>query len=234
MYPLDAITLAHHRAIIALDIERSTSRDDMAKAELRGKIYEFLDASLRAAGIEPPHRDEFFDLGDGILALIHPVKEAPKLLLVTHVIPFLNDLLIDYNAAIPGSRKPKYQLRVRVVVHGGEVHYDAHGCFGEALDIAFRLLNARKVKKTFCSAPGPLVMVASDDFYWSVIRHGCDGPGRRDFQPLVRVRVADRRHSGWVQLPDVTSYGSATQADGNPSLPWASPETPLHLLGQSA
>ncbi|HWF54504.1 MAG TPA: hypothetical protein VG223_07760 [Solirubrobacteraceae bacterium] len=233
MYPLDAAALAHHRAIIALDIERSTSRDDMAKAELRGRIYEFLDAALRAAGIEPVHRDEFFDLGDGILTLIHPVQEAPKLLLVTHVIPYLNDLLIDYNAGVSCGRKSDYQLRVRVVVHGGEVHYDAHGCFGEALDIAFRLLNAVQVKKTFRSAPGPLVVVASDDFYWSVIRHGGDQPDRRAFQSLVRVRVADRSHNGWVQLPDVTSRKSSSEVNGDP-LPWASPDTALHLLSQSA
>jgi hypothetical protein len=206
----------------------------MAKAELRDRIYQFLDASLRAAGIEPLHRDEFSDLGDGILALVHPVEQAPKLLLVTHVIPFLNDLLVDYNAAVSRSREPQYQLRVRVVIHAGEVHYDAHGCFGEALDVAFRLLNAGQLKKTFRSAPCPLVVVASDDFYKSVIRHGCDRPGRRVFQSLVRVRVAGRPHSGWVQLPGVTSLESAALADGGPSFPWAPPEIALHLLDQSA
>ena len=33
------------------------------------------------------------------------------------------------------------------MVHAGEVNYDANGCFGEALDIAFRLLDSAHVKK---------------------------------------------------------------------------------------
>jgi GTP diphosphokinase / guanosine-3',5'-bis(diphosphate) 3'-diphosphatase len=39
-------------------------------------------------------------------------------------------------------RKATEARRLRVVLHAGEVHYDGNGCFGEALDIAFRLLDA--------------------------------------------------------------------------------------------
>src|SRR5215831_19477892 len=76
--PLRATGLPHYRAIIALDIERSTSRPDPVKAELRNKAYELFDAALRSAGIHRRHRDRYIDRGDGLLALIHPVEQAPK------------------------------------------------------------------------------------------------------------------------------------------------------------
>jgi FAD/FMN-containing dehydrogenase len=32
-------------------------------------------------------------------------------------------------------------------MHAGEIHYDSNGCFGHALDIAFRLLDAPPAKR---------------------------------------------------------------------------------------
>ena len=94
---LKATGLPHHRTIVALDIESSTSRPDSVKAELRNKIYELFDEALSLAGIHGRHRDPFIDRGDGLLALIHPVDVAPKVLLLSPVIPSSNRLLADYN-----------------------------------------------------------------------------------------------------------------------------------------
>ena len=77
--PLPAAGLPRHRAVVALDIERSTSRPDPVKAELRSKLYGVFDAALLEAGIRRQYRDRFVDRGDGILALIHPVDQAPRL-----------------------------------------------------------------------------------------------------------------------------------------------------------
>jgi class 3 adenylate cyclase len=169
---LPAAGLPRHRAIVALDIEGSTSRPDPVKAELRSKLYELFDAALRAAGIGPRHRDRFTDRGDGILSLIHPVDQAPKAILLTTAIPALSQLLTDYNASLPRASRPQRNLRVRVVVHAGEVHYDANGCFGEALDIAFRLLDAAHVKKALLARPDPVILVISGDIHRAVVRHG--------------------------------------------------------------
>jgi len=49
-----------------------------------------------------------------------------------------------------------------VVVHAGEVHYDDNGCFGEALDVAFRLLDAPRFKKALREAASPLILIVSD------------------------------------------------------------------------
>lgn len=189
--------MPRHRVIVALDIEDSTSRPDHIKAELRSKTYELFDASLSSAGVEKRFRDPFIDRGDGVLALIRPVDQVPRLLLLNHVIPDFDQLLTDYNTSLPPSSRTQRQLRVRVVLHAGEVTYDANGCFGEALDVAFRLLDARRVKRALREADGSLILVVSGDIYRSVVRHGY-GIDQRDFHPLVRVKVAENRHQGWV------------------------------------
>jgi hypothetical protein len=200
-----AAGLPHHRAIVALDIERSTTRSNLVKAEFRRTIYEMFDAALRSAGIQPWHRDRFIDRGDGILALIHPVDQAPKAVLLNRAVPVLNRLLTDRNASLAPASRPQRLLRVRVVVHSGEIHYDANGCFGEALDVAFRLLDDTPVKKALEMAADPLILVISGDIYRSVVRHGYDGIDQNAYQPLVRVQVAGDSYPGWIRIPGKTT-----------------------------
>lgn len=163
MEPYLVTGLPHYRTIVALDIEQSTARTDPVKADLRDRMYGLFDEALRSAGIQAPHRDPFIDRGDGVLALIHPVEQAPKAILLNHAIPTLNRLLTDCNAALPQFSQPQRQLRLRAVMHAGEIYYDSNGCFGQALDIAFRLLDASPVKKALRMTSGPLALVVSGD-----------------------------------------------------------------------
>jgi class 3 adenylate cyclase len=202
MKPPPATGLPHHRTIVAVDIERSTTRTNPIKAELRAKLYELFDASLYSAGIHKRHRDRFIDRGDGALALIRPVQQASKVLLLNRAIPTLGQLLTDYNASLPRFGRQERQLRIRAVVHAGEVHYDVNGCFGEALDVAFRLLDAPPVKKTLRVTVSPLALVVSEDIYRSVVRQRYDGIDRDAFRPLVRVQVAGDRYRGWIHSPE--------------------------------
>jgi class 3 adenylate cyclase len=209
--PPPATGMPCHRAVMALDIEHSTSRPDPVKAELRAKLYELFDAALLAAGIRRRYRDRFTDRGDGILALIHPVDQAPKAALLKTAVPALSQLLTDYNASLPRASRPQRQLRVRVVVHAGEVHYDANGCFGEALDVAFRLLDAARVKRALREAAGPLILVVSGNIYSSVVRHGYEGIDQHAFHPLVRVQIAGNRHLGWIHIPEEATQHQVTE-----------------------
>jgi hypothetical protein len=211
MGPLPAAGLPHHRAIVAVDIERSTSRPDPVKAELRTKTYEMFDAALRSAGIHRRHRDRLIDRGDGVLALIRPVDQAPKALLLNRAVPAFSRFLTDHNASLPRSGRTQRQLRARVVVHAGEVHYDTNGCFGEALDVAFRLLDADRVKRTLREAAGPLILVVSGDIYSSVVRHGYDGIDQHAFHQLVRVQIAGHRHLGWIHIPEESARHQVTE-----------------------
>jgi class 3 adenylate cyclase len=159
------------------------------------------DEALRSAGIRRWHRDRFTDRGDGILALIHPVDQAPKAIVLKTAIPAFSQMLTEYNASLPRASRPQRQLRVRVVMHAGEVHYDASGCFGEALDIAFRLLDAAHIKKALQVTADPLILVISGDIYHTIVRHGYDGIDQNAFRQLVRVHVAGSRCPGRIHVP---------------------------------
>jgi hypothetical protein len=188
-----------YRTIIGLDIEGSTSRPDPVKAELRAVLYELFDAALRSAGIYARHRDRFIDRGDGLLALIRPVDQAPKALFLNRVIPEFTRLLSAYNANLPPHGSPQRQVRVRVVLHAGEVHYDPDGCYGEALDIACRLLDAPVVKKAFRAAPDALILVVSGEIYRSIVRHGHDQIDIGAFRRLLTKQIAGKHYEGWVR-----------------------------------
>jgi hypothetical protein len=194
----------HHRTIFAVDIEGSTTRNNSAKAGLRGAMYELVEQSLRANGITDNYRDPFVDRGDGILTLVRPLDEVPKTLLLAKVVPTLADLLANH-----GQQHPDQRLRLRAVVHAGEVHQDTQGNFGEALDIAFRLLDAPEVKQAFRMCTAPLLLVVSELIFESIVRQGYEGIDERAFTPVADVLVADRHHQGWVCLPDSRSRAEA-------------------------
>ncbi len=186
-----------HRAIVALDIESSTQRTNPVKGELRRVLYDLVDRAVAEAGIAARHLEKLTDRGDGVLILVRPHDDVPKTVLLCRLIPTLADLLIEHNAAVAD---PALRLRLRAVVHAGEVHDDGRGFYGEDLDIAIRLLDSPAAKKALRNAvAAPLVLVVSEEIEAGIIRHGYVDPGPRVGR--VYVRVAGRRRRGWVRLP---------------------------------
>jgi len=214
-----------YRSIVAVDLEGSTTRTNPVKGELRRVMYDLLGRSLEAEGIthhlEPPT-----DRGDGVLLLIRPHDDIPKTVLLDRLIPLLTALLADYNAAVT---QPALRIRLRAVVHAGEVHGDDRGFYGEAIDIAIRLLDSTPVKCALREAASPLVLVVSGEIYYGVIAHGYVDSDA--YRPLVRVRVANKQHCGWVHIPDpgvratLPPHEPGRQATGSPA--W----TPLVASG---
>jgi len=190
-----SVAVPHHRRIVAVDIEGSTTRTNPAKARLRQVMYDLFEGALEASGIVKDHMDPLVDRGDGVMALIRPVDEAPMTLLLDTLLPTLSRLLAEHN-----ERAPLQKLRLRAVVHAGEVHYDRQGQFGEALDITFRLLDAPEVKDILREAKAPLVLVVSGDIYRSVIRHDYEGIDCAAFKQLFTVTVSGQQHLGWTRV----------------------------------
>jgi hypothetical protein len=182
----------YHRSIVAVDTAGSTRRTNAVKATLRHTMYEVFENALSAAGIEKTHHDPLVDCGDGILAIIHPI--VPKTVLLDTVIPALGEQLTKQD-----------DIQLRAVVHAGEVHYDHRGCFGESLDLSFRLLDAPGLKQLLRESAEPLAVVLSEDIYRTVVRHGYDRIDADRFAPLVQTRVAGQSHRGWVRLPSLAS-----------------------------
>lgn len=194
------VSLPVHRSIFAVDIERSTHCPNPVKAELRRELYSLLLEALSGAGIQPHDCDPLVDRGDGVLVLIHPVDHVPKLLLFTRLVPRLNELMCGHNDGIPEAELPVRGLRLRAVLHAGEVHHDGNGPFGAALDVAFRLLDARPVKACLRCSAGPLVLVVSDYLHSEVVRHCYAGIEPARFTPMI-IAVGDKRQRGWLRLP---------------------------------
>lgn len=193
-------TLPVHRSILAVDIEGSTQRTNPVKEELREQVYRLVVEALGVVGINEDFHDPFTDRGDGVLVLVHPCDEFPKPLLLSRLMPALARALVAHNSGISLDDQPR-MLRLRAVIHAGEVHYDGKGFFGEDLDVAFRLLDAPKFKAHLRRARLPLALVASDVIYRSVIRHGYDGIDDEEFSPIVTVTVGNQRRKGWVHFP---------------------------------
>jgi hypothetical protein len=186
-----------HRSIVALDLEESTTRTNPVKGELRRVMYDLLGRALEAAAITGDRLEPLADRGDGILVLIKPHDEVPKTVLLDRLIPLLATLLAEYNAQ--PHPQPALRMRLRAVVHAGEIHLDKRGCYGAAIDVAIRLLDSPRVKKALKQATAPLVLVVSDEIYLGIVCHGYVD-GSPCFAPLW-VRVGPRRHRGWMHVP---------------------------------
>jgi hypothetical protein len=185
------------RTILAVDVEGSTQRTNPERGEFRRVMYALLYRALRATGIGREHLENPADRGDGVLLMFRPHDDVPKTLLLGQLIPKLAALLVEHNATVA---QPTLRLRLRAVLHAGEIHDDGWGFYGEDIDVAFRLLNSPAVKKALKEEPvSPLVLVVSEEIHSAIIRHGYVDAG-----PLVRsvnVRVAKLRRRGWVHIP---------------------------------
>jgi hypothetical protein len=200
-----------HRSILVVDLENSTAalRTNPVKEQLRCQIYTVLREAMVDTGIEDRWCDPFEDRGDGVLALFHPVDELPKTYLLSRLVPALTRRLIEYNRCIPEEERPGHFMRMRTVLHAGEVHRDANGPFGEAVDLACRLLDSPTLKRCLRLAFSPLVLAVSEDLYWGIVKHGYDGICPSTYQPSVRVLIAGRRRQGFVHVPSVLQLASS-------------------------
>jgi class 3 adenylate cyclase len=205
-----------YRSILAVDIEGSTKRNNRVKEELRYELYRLVGEALVVTGIGTQHyHHPFTDRGDGFLVLLRPADELPKRLLLSHLIPALARLLAAYNSSVSPCDQSRV-IRLRAVIHAGEVLYDGKGYFSEDLDVAFRLLDAPRFKSELKSATVPLALVTSDYIYQAVIKQGYEGIDDQEYRPLVTVNVGDQRRKGWVHLPAAGGISAV------PTLPQAS------------
>jgi hypothetical protein len=189
-----------YRSIIALDLEESTTRTNPVKGELRRVMYEVIERSLEVVAVTGNRLEPLADRGDGVLVLIRPHDDVPKTVLLGRLIPVLGTLINEYNAQVA---QPALRMRLRAVVHAGEVHLDRRGCYGAAIDVAIRLLDSPRVKKALKQAAAPLVLVISDEIHSGIV---CQGyVGASEYFPIWAL-VGKRRHRGWVHVPPAATF----------------------------
>ncbi len=190
-----------HRNILALDIEASSSRTNLVKFEQRSQVYGLLATAMEAAGIDRSHHDPPTDRGDGVLMLIHAVDEVPRSRLLNPLMAVLARLLAEYNSALDPAERAMRRIRLRAVIHAGDIMQDDHGPFGTELDAAFRLLDAPRVKAGLRDTSAPLVVVVSGQIYESVILHRHDGIRPEAYRRATRVQLCGIQRQGWLHIP---------------------------------
>lgn len=184
---------AAHRTILIVDVERfgDPARTNAHQLAVRDGMYKALRQALAKAGIGWASC-AIEDRGDGILVLVPP--ESPKGWLVTRLPAYLAEMLVRHNAACPEHE----QIRLRMALHAGEVHRDAHGFTGTSINRTFRLIEAPEAKTALRDSSGALVLIASDWFYDEVVRHYPTAEPSAFRQVHVLIKETDT--SAWIRV----------------------------------
>jgi tetratricopeptide (TPR) repeat protein len=196
--------LAVHRAVMVVDVEGfgDPARTNLDQLAVRDALYRSLSLAFAQSGIGWDSCVSE-DRGDGALILIPP--EIPKALLVTGLPDLLAAAVGRHNAECAGPQR----MRLRMALHAGEVHHDAHGVAGASVNHAFRLAEAAELRSALAASPGVLAVIVSDWFYTEVVRHDpAAGPGS---YRQVQVSVKETAAAGWIRVPDP---GAAPARDG--------------------
>jgi hypothetical protein len=203
-------SLPVHRTIVAVDVEgfgdrRRTNTNQVA---VRDGLYQAIRAAFNQAGI-PWIDHDHEDRGDGMFILVG--SEVPKSLFVEALPLRLALALREHNDAHP----PQEQIRLRMALHAGEVNYDEHGVTAAAINLTFRLLESRALKRLLGDSPGALAVITSSWFYEEVVKHS--SIVATAYRP-VQVTVKETRTTGWVCLPAVVSQTHAANPAPPPAI----------------
>lgn len=197
-----------HYTIVAVDVARFTDPDrtEAHQRAVREGLYRVLRDAFADARVGWTIC-KVSDLGDGALILVP--AEVPKSRLVDQLPSRLVAELLRHNAVYAA----RAAIQLRVAVHAGEVHHDEHGAVGQAVNLAYRLLDASEARSALRSATGVLALIASDHFYHDVITQdpGTE-PGSYRQIPVV---VKNTSTVGWLRLlPDHSVSEHPGAADG--------------------
>src|SRR6266542_245276 len=155
-----------HRSILLIDIEGYSRppRTNLIRGRLRESLYLLLDNAIGRLELAASQY-EVKDEGDGVLVLFRP--DVPKNRLLHPLITDLVQGLVSHNLTAP----EREQMRLRVVVHAGELLSDEHGYFGEDLDEAFGLVNSDSLRACLAATTKPLVLLVTERIYQGIVKH---------------------------------------------------------------
>jgi hypothetical protein len=185
-----------YRTILIVDIEKygASYRDDPIRLWLHTDLRELLTAALGESGIE---RAQYTidSTGDGWLVTIDPVVGKPRILVP--VVDRLAAGLLERN----GQTDAAGSLRVRLVLHAGDLLVVDDYVVGGQLVFAFRLLDADELRLLLERASGPLVVCVSNPVYQHVIAQRHEELDPSAYEP-VWLHCKDVRGLGWIRAPD--------------------------------
>jgi hypothetical protein len=181
--------------LFAVDIAGFTGpdRDDDIRLYLHEQLYEMLEKGFDAAGI-PWARCFHEDRGDGALivvppgiackGVIDPLPERLRALIRRH-----NHVTRD--AAV---------IQLRAAAHIGLVDHDGHGFVGTDINLLFRMLQARPLRRALADSSAELALIVSDYVYRNVVCRYPSLVSPEDFRS-VRFQVKYTRARAWTYIP---------------------------------
>ncbi|MFI6008763.1 hypothetical protein ACIBAG_08010 [Streptomyces sp. NPDC051243] len=189
-----------YRAVLAVDIEKSSGRGNVALVRNRQTLRTVLGTAFARSGVDWDAcvRE---DLGDG-LRVTAPTGTR-KASLVHPLVHELAELLRDHNTRTPD---PSTRIRVRAALHAGEVCLMPTGeVAGAPLETLARLLDAPPARKALAGAPDtvPLSLLMSQHFYDDTVRHGYEGIDAAAFHK-VGFTVKELTADAWLHTPGWT------------------------------
>jgi hypothetical protein len=192
--PQAVTNLPTHRSIVVVDVVSFTrpDRDNVDQLAIRAALYETLRDAFEDSGI-PWRQTVREDRGDGVLIFVS--AEVSKVLLLGPMPARLAELLERGNT----GRSARQRFRLRVVVHAGEVHHDAHGYAGYDVNLAFRLVDARPLREAMEHSTAAVGLIVSEGVHDGVLRHGYGGLDAAAYEQ-VRVQAKSADVPGWIQL----------------------------------
>ncbi len=185
--------------LFAVDIVGFTGpgRDDEIRLYLHGELYEVLEKAFDGSGV-PWARCFREDRGDGALIVVPPGVACKGL--IDPLPERLRGLIRRHNHVSCQAAG----IQLRVAVHVGPVEYDGHGFVGSDINLLFRMLEARPLKRALVSSGAELALIVSDEIYRSVVCRWPSLVGPDAFQ-RVRFQVKQTRAQGWTYLPGAPS-----------------------------
>jgi hypothetical protein len=182
-------------AMLAVDIAGFTrpDRDDDIRGYLHEELYGFLHKALDDSGIPwaECHRE---DRGDGALIVVPP-GVSPKGI----IDPFperLRALVRRHNHVSRSTAG----IQLRAAAHIGMVVHDGNGFVGTDVNLLFRMLDARALRRALAASDGELAMVVSSYVFHNLV---CRYPSliSPDAFQEVRFQVKRTRARAWTYVP---------------------------------
>lgn len=197
-------------AMFAVDIAGFTrpDRDDDVLMYLREALYRMLEEAFDRSGISWT-ACSWEDRGDGVLIVVPP--DVPFNSIVDSLPDRLRDLLRVHNRM---SSSPA-RMQLRAAAHVGPVIHDGHGFVGRDINLLFRMLEARLLKRVLADSGAELVLIVSNFVYQSLVLRHPSLISPEVFR-RVRVRVKETRISAWACLPQMARHD--TRCDINQAM----------------
>ncbi|AUI59006.1 hypothetical protein [Amycolatopsis sp. BJA-103] len=184
-------SLISDRTIVVVDIAGFTSPDRNLPDRLavREGMYEVLKAAFDESGVDFDACDRE-DRGDGVLILLSP--GTSKTVVADRLPERITVALRRYNH----TRTPRAQIKLRMGLNSGDVLNEGNAWVGEAIDTAFRILDAQAAREAFADSGLLLAVIASQLFFSEVI---ASDPGLLP-ESYAPIPVSVKTFTGMVYL----------------------------------